>query len=292
MAVAQHRERGPVGRNQARAPFALLDAKRGHGRPRAHRQYFGKARILGIDDQPAVARHAAHEVMELTLDRGHVGENIGVVVFEIVENRDLRAVVHELAALVEECGVVFVRFDDKIIAAAQSCRDAEILRHAADEKSRRTAAGVEYPGQQRARRRLAVCAGDREYAARGEQALADPLRPGGIRQARIEHVLDGRVATRQRVADDHQVRHLLWIGAAQMLGAIAGLQRDAERGELIAHRRVDILVRTGDVMAQLARQCGDATHECAADAEDVQFHRATLMWRRARRRIRSISGRR
>ncbi len=52
--------------------------------------------------------------MELALDRGDVRKNIRVIEFEVVEDRDLRAVVDELRALVEERGVVFVRFNDEI----------------------------------------------------------------------------------------------------------------------------------------------------------------------------------
>ena len=42
-----------------------------------------------------------------------VVEDVGVVELEVVEHRRARAVVHELAALVEEGGVVFVRLDDE-----------------------------------------------------------------------------------------------------------------------------------------------------------------------------------
>ena len=55
--------------------------------------------------------HDAHEMMELRLDRGEIGEDVGVVVFEVVEDRGARPVVHELGALVEERGVVLVGLD-------------------------------------------------------------------------------------------------------------------------------------------------------------------------------------
>jgi hypothetical protein len=75
-------------------------------------------------------------MMELPLDGFHIGIDIRVVVFEVVEDRGKRPVVHELRALVEERGVVLVRFDDEERVAAEPRARVEIGGHAADEKSR------------------------------------------------------------------------------------------------------------------------------------------------------------
>src|SRR3546814_13387239 len=74
--------------------------------------------------------------MELALDRGHVGEDVRVVVFEIVEDRDARTVVHELRALVEERGVVLVRFDHERLAPPQPSRHPALPRHPRSEEPR------------------------------------------------------------------------------------------------------------------------------------------------------------
>jgi hypothetical protein len=121
--------------------------------------------VFGIDDQVAVARHRAHEMMELALDRGHIGEDVGMIEFEIVENRDLRVVMDELRALIEEGGVVLVGLNDKVRARAEPCRHAEVLGHTTDEEAGRAPAGFEDPGEHRRRRSLAVRAGDGEDAA-------------------------------------------------------------------------------------------------------------------------------
>ena len=84
-----------------------------HRRPATHGQRFRERRVGTVrHDQPR-GRHDAHEVVQLLLDGREIGENIGVVVFEVVENGRARAVVHELRALVEKRGVVFVRLDDE-----------------------------------------------------------------------------------------------------------------------------------------------------------------------------------
>ena len=47
---------------------------------------------------------------------------------------------------------------------------------------------------------------------------------------------------------------------------------DAQRLELRAHGWIDILVRPGDAMARGLGDGGDAAHERAADAENVNVH--------------------
>ena len=60
----------------------------------------------------------------------------------------------------------------------------------------------------------------------------------------------------------------------ELVGAVAFDQLDAERAQLIAHRRVDVGVAAGDAVAGFARERGEAAHEGAADAEDVDVHGA------------------
>ncbi len=95
--------------------------------------------------------------------------------------------------------------------------------------------------------------------------------PGRVRQAALEQRLDHRLAARHDVADHDHVRR-----GGELRGLEALGQRDAERFELRAHRRIDIAVRAGDSEARGAREGGDAAHESAADAEDVDVHREVL----------------
>ena len=58
---------------------------------------------------------------------------------------------------------------------------------------------------------------------------------------------------------------------------------DAERFELRAHRRIDVLIGARDVVPGLFRDGRDAAHEGSADAEDVNAHQLTgwssVTWR-------------
>src|SRR5690606_32336200 len=53
---------------------------------------------------------------------------------------------------------------------------------------------------------------------------------------------------------------------------VALLQGDAEVFELRRHRRIHRLVAAFDGVSEVARERGDAAHEGAGDAKDVEFH--------------------
>ena len=61
-------------------------------------------------------------MMELGLNLGQISENIGVVVFEIIDNERVGSVVDELRALIEKSRVILVGLYNKIPTLAQSSR--------------------------------------------------------------------------------------------------------------------------------------------------------------------------
>ncbi|MNN34352.1 hypothetical protein D3C81_1481560 [compost metagenome] len=109
--------------------------------------------------------------------------------------------------------------------------------------------------------------GNGQHPAALQHMVGQPLRAGNVGQALVQHVLDRRVAARQRVADHHQVRRRF-----QVRGIVALHQLDALGFELGAHGRVDVGVGTGHPVAEFLGQHGEGTHEGAADAENVDVH--------------------
>ena len=154
--------------------------------------------------------------------------------------------------------------------------NAKIFRHAADEKTGSASGFGEDVREHRRGRRLAVRAGDGEHAPIGQDLFADPLRTRYVAAALIEHAFDDGIAARHRVADHDQIDR-----AIQMFGFVALIERDAERGELVAHRRIDIGVAAGDVVAHFARERGQAAHEGAANSQNIQFHDRSVRLRGA-----------
>jgi hypothetical protein len=98
-----------------------------------------------------------------------------------------------------------------------------------------------------------------------------PLRPRGIGNIAFEQCFDDRDAARHHIADHHDVGP--W---GELRGIETHDELDAQGFELRAHGWIDVLVRPGDTMAGGLGDGGDAAHERAADAEDVNVHGATL----------------
>src|SRR5690606_7365732 len=109
----------------------------------------------------AAGRNGAHQVVELTLDGGQVLEDVRVVELQIVQDGRARAVVDELGTLVEEGAVVLVRLDDEERRIAQPGGNAEVLRNAANQETRRHTRIIQQPGQQGGGGGVAVGSGHR-----------------------------------------------------------------------------------------------------------------------------------
>src|SRR5207237_1710347 len=87
---------------------------------------------------------------------------VGVIEFDVVDDGYFREVMNELAALVEEGGVIFVAFDDEPVAFGEAGALAEVVGDATDEVARIVAIVFENPGEQGCGGGLAVRAGDDE----------------------------------------------------------------------------------------------------------------------------------
>ena len=101
-----------------------------------------------------------------------------------------------------------------------------------------------------------------------QNIFRDPLRARGITKAAVQHRLDQRVATRQRVTDDHEIGP----GTVEMCRDITFHQPDALCLELGAHGRINLGVRAAHLVTEIARQQRHATHEGPPDTENMNAH--------------------
>ena len=228
---------------------------------------------LGVrrPDDPPLPGHGTHQMMELGLDGPQIREDVRVVVLQVVEHGGTRPVVHELGTLVEEGRVVFVSLDDEIGLAPQARRDREVARHATDQEARLAPGSLKDPGQQRSRGGLAVRAGHAHHPAPDQHLLGQPLRPRDVGQPGVQN------GFHQRIAPPHHVAHHPDIGLERQLGRVPALdQVDAQRAQLVAHRRVDVGVAAGDLEARLAGNGGHPTHEGAANTKNMYVHPTIL----------------
>lgn len=235
--------------------------------PAAHCQGLLQVDVVFRQDDAALARHDAHQVVELFLNGFQVVKNIRVVKLKVVEDQRARAVVHKLGALVEERAVILVGFDHKERAVSQTRRDVEITRYAADDEARLIAAGFEDPGRHARGGRFAVGTGNGNHPAVAQDEVMQPLRAGHERNIAFQYRLNARIAAGHGVANNHQVR----LGI-QLAGIVALNKRDALFLQKCAHWRIHIGVRTCHLMAQRARQHCQSAHESATNPQYMNAH--------------------
>ena len=210
--------------------------------------------------------------MELPLDGGQVVEDVRVVELEVVQDGRARPVVHELAALVEECGVVLVGLDDegRIVAAPSLADTPKLSGTPPTRKPGLQACVLEHPGEHGGGGRLAVRSGHSQHMTALQDMVGEPLRPAGVGQPGVEdRPRSSGLPRRDHVAHHEQVGRELRPATASQ----PSIRSMPSARELVAHRRVDAGIAAGHPMAGFSRQRGDAAHEGAADAEDVNVHR-------------------
>jgi len=225
--ASQHVERMRFAARTQRARLLLARAETRDFAPAAHREHALQALFTRVHDEPAARRHGAHQVMELALDRREGSSKMSAWSYSrLFSNRGARPVVHELAALVEERGVVFVGLDHER-ADAQSVRTRRSSAHAADEEARLQNRRVR--GSTPASRSswsCRVCRPPRARggpAARGQRAIEGRWVYGA---PGVEDRFHQRVAARHDVADDVEVGF-----DRELLGTEAFDQLDAERAQ-------------------------------------------------------------
>ena len=97
---------------------------------------------------------------------------------------------------------------------------------------------------QRRRRGLAVRARDHDRPRPPEEVIAHGFGQRAVADLAIQDLFELGVAAGDRIADHHQVDV-----RADVLGAIALERGDALIAQEIAHRRIDVLVRSPDIVA-------------------------------------------
>src|SRR4029453_1283474 len=133
-------------------------------------------RTIPPSDQFAIAGNQVYKSPEGNFHRRQIVINIGMVKLDIAYDRDLRQVVHKLRTLVEICRVVFVAFNDEVIASSNSKTYAEVLGDAANQENWVKAALIQHPGGDARSRCLAMGPGDNQRAVAANEFFFDDFR--------------------------------------------------------------------------------------------------------------------
>ena len=206
--------------------------------------YVAHVRAVPTCNQPSIARNKIHEATKREFHCVQIIVNVCMIELDIVDDGKFGQVVHELRPLIEICRVVFIAFDDEVLAVSNPKARAEILRHATNQKSRIQAAPIHHRGRNAGGGCFAMRAGNYERATTANEFLFEHFGKGAIRKFASEHLFDFRVAARNRVANNNEVGRRV-----QVLRLITLHDGNSQALKHRRHRRIDILVRSGDTMS-------------------------------------------
>jgi hypothetical protein len=233
-----------------------------------HRERVG---VVGVHQHHAVARDDPHQVRERFLDGRQVVENIGVVELEIVDDDEFGQVVEELAPLVEKGRVVLVALQNPVGPLLPGAALRQVMGQAADQVRGLASRVLEDPRQERRRGGLAVRSGHHQIVGLAQEIGLQRLGQREVIPLRFQRRLQLRIPALDRVA--HHEDHVL---GGQIFRAVTRLDGDALFRQEGRHRRVDVLVGTGDRVALVAQHRRHRAHRGPANAHEMKGVRRRL----------------
>ncbi len=240
--------------------------------PRAAEQP-ADGRIVRVGDQAVLRAEILEQLAKDRLISRGIGKDVGVIPIDVGEHRQLRREVKELGPRIEDRGGVLVALEDELPAAAPGRRGAEVARGHAQAEPGVAPGHPEDPGDQAGGRRLPRRAGHHDAkAVRGQLApvlgLADEADLVPSRR------LGFRIAVAHLVPLDHEVR---LPPAHDVTSRVTVDPLDAGLRQHVGRRRIGVLVRAGDLVAELFGNERQPRDRVPADADEVDSHQ----WRRA-----------
>ena len=71
--------------------------------------------VRTVADNSSIARYGSYEVVKLGFNGGQVRKYVCVIIFQVIQDRDLRPVMDKLGAFIEKSGVVLICFHHKVV---------------------------------------------------------------------------------------------------------------------------------------------------------------------------------
>ena len=126
---------------------------------------------------------------------------------------------------------------------------------------------MQNPGEHGRRRRFSVRAGDDQRVVARQKKFLERLRKRAVRNFAVQHGFDFRIAARQRIADDDDVRRGIEIGGVETVRPA-----NAQAFEQRRRRRIDARVRARHAVPAFGQHSGERRHGRAADSGKMKMH--------------------
>ncbi len=169
---------------------------------------------------------------------------------------------HELWPLVEVSRVVFVAFDDEVIAVRNLKARAKVLHDSADHERGIKSALIDYPRGQTGGRSFAMGTSNHQRPVAANEFFLENFGQRAIKQPATETLFDLRISTGNSVTNHDAIRRRF-----QMRSVVPLHQADAESFKHRGHRRVDVFVRTRNAMSARLQHSRQRSHRSSADSD-------------------------
>src|SRR5215475_2578449 len=110
-----------------------------------------------------------------------------------------------------------------------------------------------------------MCTSDNNRVLSADEEFFDGFHHRGIADARIENMFDLNVSPRECIADNHEFR----IGLRNVLGVVALEHENTETIKEIKHQRINVRVRSADLMSLFAKHPGKRRHRRTANTDEI-----------------------
>lgn len=94
--------------------------------PASHRQGLLQVDVVFRQDDAALTRNDAHQMVELFLNRFQVVKDIRMIEFKVIEDQRTRAVVDKFGTFIEEGTVILIGFDNEERAVARRAETSKL----------------------------------------------------------------------------------------------------------------------------------------------------------------------
>jgi len=215
-------------------------------------------------DDASAARDQIDQPLECGFNGIEIFIDVGMIELDRGENDGVGKVVQEFRALVEECGVVLIAFEDEVFAITKMKTRTEIFGDASDQERRLQSGGVENPGKHGCGGRLPMSSGDDQHFFAPQEFVVEQLRQRTEWDALVEQVLEFDIAARHSIADHNEIR-----AGFEILG-VEGLRHgNIQLAQKLGHGGVGSGVGAGHSKSALLQHSGQRGHGGAANADEV-----------------------
>ena len=187
-----------------------------------------------------------------------------MIEFHRGEDDRVGKVMQKLRSLIEECGVVFIAFQDKVLPCPKHEARPKVFRDSANQERGSKSSRMEDPGQHRSRCGFAMGSSHHQHVLALQKLVVQDLRQGTEWDPFIQNVFQFDVAARDRIPDHNQ------IGMRHQILRVKWLRYGYSQGrQKVRHGGIGGGIGAGYTEATFLQHSRERCHRGATDTDQM-----------------------